>query len=64
MANTPRISPEQARIMAQVHQLDLPQDRVESLARMLSNFVTGFDAVRAIETEDREPPTLVPTKEA
>lgn len=64
MADTPRISPEEARIIAQVHQLDLPQDRVASLAIMLSNFLTGFEAVRAIETEDREPTTLVPTKEA
>ena len=63
MADTPRISPEEARIMAQVNQLDVPQDRVESLAIMVSNFLTGFEAVRAIETEDREPATLVPTRE-
>ena len=64
MADTPRISQEEARIMAQVHQLDLPQDRIESLVRMFSDFLTGFEKVRAIETEDREPTTLVPTKEA
>ncbi len=64
MADTLRISQEEARILAQVHQLDLPQDRIESLMRMFSDFLTGFETVRAIETEDREPTTLVPSKEA
>ena len=63
MADTPRISEEEARMMARVHQLDLPQDRVESLSRMFSSFLNGFDSVRAIETDDREPTTLVPSKE-
>lgn len=64
MPDTQRISPEEARVTARVHQLDISQDRVESLAGMLSSFLTGFEAVWAIETDDREPTTLVPTKEA
>ncbi|PZC50235.1 MAG: hypothetical protein DK304_000999 [Chloroflexi bacterium] len=63
MADTPRVSEEEARIIARVHQLDLPQDRIESLMRMFSSFLIGFDSVRTIETDDREPTTLVPFKE-
>ena len=63
MADTTKISLEQARAIAQAVQLDLPPERLKSLSAMLSNFLTGFERIRAIDTGDREPATLVPTKE-
>lgn len=44
--------------------LDLPPERVTALARMLSEFMTQFEAVRAIDKGDREPPTLTWEREA
>ena len=63
MGDVSKVSLEQARAIAESVQLDLPQDRLESLATMLSDFLEGFEKVRAIDTGDREPATLVPPKE-
>ena len=64
MKETPRLSLEQARVMAEAAQLDLPPDRLESLATMLSDFLIGFEEVRAVDPGDREPATITWSKES
>lgn len=44
--------------------LDLPPERVEALARQLSQFMAGFEAVRSVDKGDREPPTITWEREA
>lgn len=44
--------------------LDLPPERIEALARQLSEFTTGFEAVRTIDKGAREPSTITWEREA
>ena len=64
MASERAVSREQVKAMAEAVQLDLPEDRLETLVKMYAHFREGFVKIRAIDTGDREPPTLVPRKEA
>lgn len=59
----PRVSVEEARVLARVAQLDLPPERLEALAKSYSDFLTGFAKIRPIATGDREPPTLTHAEE-
>ncbi len=59
-----KVTAEEARVLAKnVAGLDLPQDRVEVLATMYTDFLDGFETVRKIATGDREPATLTYRKE-
>lgn len=64
MANESEVSREQIKAMAEAVQLDLPVDRLETLGKMYAHFLEGFAKIREIDTGDREPPTLVPHKQA
>jgi Asp-tRNA(Asn)/Glu-tRNA(Gln) amidotransferase C subunit len=59
-----QLSQQQAEAVARTVGLDLPAERVEALARQLSDFMTQFEAVRAVEKGDREPSTLTWEREA
>lgn len=58
------VSREQVKAMVEAVQLDLPEERLETLVRMYAHFLAGFVKIREIDTGHREPPTLVPRKEA
>lgn len=62
-AVTRTLSPGQVNAIAQGVRLNLPPERVEALARSLSDFLTGFATIRAIDTGDREPVTLTHAEE-
>ena len=64
MVGEPTVSREQIKAMAEAVQLDLPQDRLDTLVKMYAHFLEGFTKIREIDTGDREPPTLVPRREA
>ncbi len=59
----PRASVEEVRVLARVARLDLPPERLEALATSYSDFLTGFATIRALNTGDREPATLMPAEE-
>ena len=61
MASKLRTSLAQVKALARAVHLDLPQERLELLARSYSEFLVGFEKVRAIDTGDREPATPVPS---
>ena len=63
MASRSKVTLAQAQVIAEAVQLDLPQDRLDSLAEAYSDFLEGFEEARAIDTGDREPATFVPSKE-
>lgn len=58
------LSPEHIRAIAHAMHLDLPPERVDALAHSLSDFLSGFEVVRALDTGEREPPTLTHPEEA
>ncbi len=58
------IAPAQVRVLAEAAQMDLPSERIATLASTLSAFLTGFAKVHALDTGDREPATLTHREEA
>ena len=63
MASKLKTSLAQVKAIAKAVYLDLPPERMELLVKSYSDFVIGFEKVRAIDTGDREPATIVPSKE-
>jgi len=52
------VSKPQAEAIARAVGLDLPPERVEALVRQLSEFMTAFESIRAIDKGEREPSTI------
>ena len=63
MAIGPEDTLAQAKAVAEAVRLDLPEDRLESLAKAYSAFLEAFEEVRKIDPGDREPAAFVPARE-
>ncbi|HEX3723370.1 MAG TPA: hypothetical protein VHV31_11290 [Nitrolancea sp.] len=59
LADDQMIDRDTVEVLARAQGLDLPEDRLETLARMYAEFTIGFAAVWEIDPGDHEPAAIV-----